>query len=87
MPKQSEPPYFVLVCTDSEVREQLQVCANSEFRTVQDPVLGGTAVYDRETLVLRMEPFGHGWFVWLHRKYYRHPFGPPSDGNALPGVP
>lgn len=87
MPKQSEPTHFVLLCGDSEVRNQLTVCANSEFRAVQDPVLGGIAVYDRETLVLRTEPFGEGWLVWLHRKYYRHPFGPPSDGTALPGVP
>lgn len=87
MPKQSEPLYFVLVCGDSEVREQLKVCANSEFRITQVSETGGSAVYDRATMVLRTEPFDEGWLVWLHRKYYRHPFGPSSDGNALPGVP
>ena len=50
MPKPFEPTHFVLLCGDSEVRNQLTVCANSEFRAVKDPELGGIAVYDRETL-------------------------------------
>lgn len=87
MPKRSEPPYFVLVCSDSELHKQLKVCRDSDFRLTEDRDTGGVAVYDRETLLLRTEPFGGGWLVWLHRKYYRHPFGPPSDGIALPGVP
>lgn len=87
MPKRSEPPYFVLVCGDTELNKQLGICRNSDFRVVPDAETGGVAVYDRETLVLRTEQFCGGWLVRLHRMYYRHPFGPPSDGNALPGVP
>ena len=86
MPK-PEPPYFVLVCSDAELRGQLQICEASDFRIVHDRETGGVAVYDRETPLLRTEHFGGGWLVWLHRLYYRHPFGPPSDGDALPGVP
>lgn len=87
MPKRTEPPYFVLVCSDSELRKQLKVCENSDFRVTQDKETDGVNVYDRETLVLRTEHCGGGWLIWLHRNYYRHPFGPASDGNALPGVP
>lgn len=87
MPKRPEPPYFVLVCSDSELRRQLEVCENSDFRMSHDRETDGASVHDGDTLVLRTEPFGGGWLVWLHRQYYRHPFGPPSDGDAPPGVP
>jgi hypothetical protein len=86
MPK-PEPPYFVLVCSDAELRRQLQICEASSFRIVHDRETGGVTVYDRGTVLLRTEHFGGGWLVWLRRLYYRHPFGPPSDGSAPPGVP
>jgi hypothetical protein len=85
MPK-PEPPYFVLVCSDAELRRQLQICEAFDFRIVHDRKTGGVAVYDRETVLLRTEYFGGDWLVWLHRQYYRHPFRPPSDGSAPPGV-
>ena len=87
MPKPSDWDYFLLICTDAELQAQLTVCRNSEFRAEEDPHSGRVAVYDRQTVLLRAESGPLGWLVWLHRKYYRHPFGPPSDGNALPGVP
>ena len=87
MPKRPEPPYFVLVCGDTEINKQLEICRNSEFHVKRDPETGGVAVHDRETLVLRTEHFGGGWLVWLHRKYYRHPFSLSPDGSPPPGVP
>lgn len=87
MPRRSDRDYFVLVCCAAELRAQVKICRRSEFRVREERESGGIAVHDRDTLVLRTEPFGGGWLVWLHRLYYRHPFGPPSDGNALPGVP
>jgi hypothetical protein len=86
MPRRYRRTHFVLLCGDAELREQLSVCENSDFRTVRDPETEGVAVYDGETALLRAEPFGDGWLLWLHRTYYRHPFGPPTDGNALPGA-
>ncbi len=87
MPRRSDGDYFLLICTDAELQGQLTVCRNSDFRMEKDPHSGGVAIYDRKTLLLRAEPGPLGWLVWLHRKYYHHPFGPPTDGNALPGVP
>lgn len=86
MPRRSDGDYFLLICTEAEIQQQLTICRNSDFR-VEEQAGGGVAVYDRKTALLRAEPGPMGWLVWLHRKYYRHPFGPPSDGNALPGVP
>lgn len=86
MPKPSDWEYFLLFCTDAELHGQLAVCRNSDFRVDKAPEGGGVVVYDRKTALLRAEPGPLGWLVWLHRKYYRHPFGPASDGNALPGV-
>lgn len=86
MPRRSDGDYFLLICTEAEIQQQIIICRNSDFR-VEEQASSGVAVYDRKTALLRAEPGPLGWLVWLHRKYYRHPFGPPSDGNALPGVP
>lgn len=86
MPRRSDGDYFLLICTEAEIRKHLSICRDSDFRVEEQPS-GGVAVYDRTTALLRAEPGPMGWLVWLHRKYYRHPFGPPSDGDALPGVP
>ena len=85
MPKPSEPAYFVLVCNDAELQRQVDICRNSEFRVTEDTDTGGLTVHDRETLILRTEPFGGGWLVWLHTAYYCHPFHPSSE--VPPGVP
>jgi len=87
MPKPSDWDYFLIVCTDAELQAQFTVCRNSDFRVEVDRQSGGAVVYDRKTPLLRAERGPLGWLVWLHRLYYRHPFGPPLDGNALPGVP
>ena len=87
MPKRSEQTHFTVVCNDAELKEQLKVCKNSDFRVARDRETGGFTVHDRETLVLRTEHFGGGWLVWLHRLYYRHPFSLSLDGNPPPGVP
>jgi hypothetical protein len=86
MPRRSRRTHFLLVCGDAELREQLNVCENSDYRITRDLKTQGVAVYDGDTAMLRTEPFGGGWLVWLHRAYYRHPFGPPGDGDALPGA-
>lgn len=83
----SDWDYFVLLCTDVELGQQLGICRNSEFRVEEDSATGGFVVYDRKTAILRAEPGVLGWLVWLHRKYYRHPLGPPGDGNSPPCVP
>jgi hypothetical protein len=76
----------VLACSDAELREQLAICENSDFRITRDPETQGVAVLDDDIALLRAEPFDGGWLVWLHRAYYRHPFGASGDGEALPGA-
>lgn len=85
MPKPSEWDYYLLICTDVELQGQLTICRNSDFRVEEDPRHGGVAVYDRKTVLLRAESGPLGWLVWLHRKYYRHPFHPGAE--TPPGVP
>lgn len=87
MPRPSDWDYFMLICTEAELQQQFAVCRNSDFRVDDEHRSGGMVVYDRKTALLRAEPGPLGWLVWLHRKYYHHPFGPPTDGSALPGVP
>lgn len=86
MPKRSEPPYFAVVCTDQELRRQLEKSGNSEFWIAKERMTGVVTVHDGDTLVLRAERFGW-WFVKLHRKYFRHPFSPPLQDDSLPGIP
>ena len=86
MPRRSKVTHFVLLCSDAELREQLAICENSDFRITHDKETQGVAVQDGDTPLLRAEPFGGGWLVWLHRAYYRHPFDSPGDGDALPGA-
>ncbi len=86
MPRPSDRDYFVLLCSDTELRNHLDICTNSEFQVTRHEALGCLIVMDRETPSLMACRFGGSWQVRLHRAYYRHPFGPPSDGNAMPGV-
>jgi len=88
MPRRSEGDFFLLVCTGEELQRHLAVCRKSDFRVEDDDAAdGGVRVYDRKTILLRAEPGALGWLVFLHRQYYRHPFGPLGDGDAPPGVP
>ena len=86
MPRRSKRMHFVLVCSVGELREQLAICENSDYRITHDRETQGVAVHDGDIAMLRAEPLGGGWLVWLHRAYYRHPFSPPGDGEALPGA-
>lgn len=80
------PVYFSLMCSDAQLRRPLRVCANSGFRVSRDADLGCITVHDGGTVILHAVRVADDWLVRLHRAYYRHPFGAPSDGDALPGV-
>ena len=85
-----DPPYFAVVIDGETLDRPLEVCTNSEFHVVRDRALGPrhSAVFtDRNTVLLDAVTMAGGWLVRLHDRYYRHPFGPPSDGDAPPGVP
>lgn len=86
MPRRAESARFAVACTDPELRRHLRVCANSAFRVTSDPSADTVSVHDGGTLILHAAPLAGGWLVRLHRSYYRHPLGPPSDGDAPPGV-
>jgi len=79
--------YFSLLCSEAELRPHLEVCANSDFEVTEHEAIGGLSVTDGDTALLLASRTGGGWLVRLHRKYYRHPFGPASDGNGMPGAP
>lgn len=81
-----DPPYFTVVCDGGTLDRHLEVCANSEFHIVRDRALGLIRVHDHDTVLLDAVKVAGGWLVRLHDRYYRHPFGPPSDGDAPPGV-
>ena len=87
MPRRSDRDYFVLLCSEAELRRHLEVCANSDFRVARHEGLGCLTVTDGDTPLLMACRFGSGWQVRLHRAYYRHPFGPHGNGDAMPGVP
>jgi len=81
-------PYFVLLCTEEELRRHLTTCRNSEYRVAEEVATGSLSVHDGDTALLRAERGAMGWMAFLHRQYYRHPFQPASrSGEALPGVP
>jgi len=80
-------PYFVLLCTEEELQHQLGVCRNSEFRVLEEVATGSVSVHDGDTALLRAERGAMGWMVFLHRRYYRHPFQSAGRGDAMPGVP
>lgn len=83
-----DPPYFAVVCDGSTLDRHIEVCVNSDFHIVRDRALGLVRVHDRNTVLLdAVTVAGAGWLVRLHGHYYRHPFGPPGDGNSMPGVP
>ena len=82
----SSDDYFSLLCSEVELRMQLEVCANSDFRVTEHEALGWVSVMDGDTPLLLATRLGCGWLLRLHRLYYRHPFAPPSDGDALPGA-
>lgn len=86
MPRRSDGVYFLLICTEAEFQRHLAVCRNSEFSVQEDAATGGLTVRDRHIALLRAERGAMGWLVFLHRKYYRHPFKPGGSGNALPGA-
>ena len=86
MPRRSEQTHFTVRCNDAELKDQLKVCENSDFRVARDRATGVVTVHDRDTLILRAQRFGW-WLVRLHRLYYRHPFSLSPDGNPPPGVP
>jgi len=86
MPRRSEAHHFAIVCGKAELRSHLRVCEDSEFRVAR-AADGSVRIYDRDTALLHAVPIAGGWLVRLCRAYYRHPFGPPSDGTAPPGVP
>jgi hypothetical protein len=87
MPRRSDGGFFLLVCTEQELQRHLAICRSSDFRVEDAAANGGVRFYDRGTILLRAEPGALGWLVFLHRQYYRHPFGPHGDGDAPPGVP
>ena len=82
-----EPPYFASVCNGEMLDQHLEVCVNSDFHVVRDRALGLVRVHDRDTVLLDAVTVAGGWLVRLHDRYYRHPFGPHGDGEAMPGVP
>ena len=86
MPRRSEGHHFAIVCGKAELRRHLRVCEDSEFRVAR-AADGAVHVYDGAVLLLHAFPIAGGWLVRLCRAYYRHPFGPPSDGTAPPGLP
>lgn len=88
MPKRKpDAPYFAVLCTEEELKGHVLVCTNSDFHVVIEREFGLVRVHDRDTLIVDAVQAAGAWLVRLHRSYYRHPFGPPSDGNAPPGVP
>ena len=86
MPKQSDFPCFAIFCEDRELDRHLGVCENSGFSVVKDNTLGRVTVQDAQTMVLDATRITGCWLVRLHVQFYRHPFGPFSNGNAPPGV-
>ncbi len=80
-------PYFNLICTEEELKRHLCTCRNSEYRVVEEAITGGVSVHDGDTILLRAESGALGWLVFLHRRYYRHPFQSAGRGDALPGLP
>jgi len=81
-----EPPYFAVLCGAEELDRHLEVCVNSDFHVIRDGRLGLIQVHDRDAILLVAVSVAGGWFVRLHRAYYRHPFGPHGDGDGMPGI-
>lgn len=87
MPTQTKRAYFVIVCNKKELKEHLKVCKRTEYRIDTKKLMGDMRVYDGKTMIFNACRIPEGWLIELHRLYYRHPFGPVSDGNSLPFVP
>jgi hypothetical protein len=87
MPRRRETTHFAVVCGKEELRKHLTVCENSGFRLAREVGPVRLSVFDRETVVLHATKLAGGFLLHLHRAYYHHPLGPPSEGEAPPGVP
>jgi hypothetical protein len=87
MSKAQNRPYFILLCSEEELKGQLAICLKTEYRIETDADSGEISVYDQNTRILRAEELSGHKMLWLHRQYYRHPFGSAPDGEALPGIP